>query len=40
MIRVIHQNCARSYEWIIVGLEIEVKLRADKVSLQEPLRET
>jgi len=39
MIRVIQQNCARSYEWNIGALETGVKCRADIACLLEPLRE-
>jgi len=39
MIRLIQQNCARSYEWAIVALATGVEHRADVVCLQEPPRE-
>jgi len=39
MIRVIQQNCARSYEWNIAALETGVERIADVVCLQEPPRE-
>jgi endonuclease/exonuclease/phosphatase family metal-dependent hydrolase len=38
MIRVIQQNCARSYEWTIAALDTGVERRAEVVCLQEPPR--
>jgi hypothetical protein len=39
MIRVIQNNCTRSYEWTITALKTGVERRADVVCLQEPPRE-
>ena len=39
MNRAVQHNCARSYEWTIVALEMGVERRVDVVCLQEPPRE-